>query len=164
MAFQYRRLHAKAALIIKASVLVTIQDPGNCANDLGIMLSFADLVMSFRTHDPTHETTLENHGRDNNGNGADMVSGFGVISCLSVYFDASELIIKASDSLLLRTEASANEESLAGYDAQLRLAFFSFQNTQCPGDSSSRQMILSCYKLRPRSMMRVLSGMMLSSG
>ena len=155
MAFQYRRLHAKAALIIKASVLVTIQDPGNCANDLGIMLSFADLVMSFRTHDPTHETTLENHGRDNNGNGADMVSGFGVISCLSVYFDASELIIKASDSLLLRTEASANEESLAGYDAQLRLAFFSFQNTQCPGDSSSRQMILSCYGLRLRPMMRV---------
>ena len=114
MAFQYRRLHAKAALIIKASVLVTIQDPGNCANDLGIMLSFADLVMSFRTHDPTHETTLENHGRDNNGNGADMVSGFGVISCLSVYFDASELIIKASDPLLCYDPRLRPMMSLAG--------------------------------------------------
>lgn len=126
MAFQYRRSHAKAAFIIKASILVTIQDPGNCANDLGIMLSFANFVMPFRAHDPIHETTPENHGPDNNGNGADMVSGFGMMSCLSVYFDASELIIKASDSLLLRSEASANDESLDGYNAQLRLIFFSF--------------------------------------
>ena len=65
------------------------------------MLSFASFVMSFRTHDPTNETTLENHEPDNIGNGADMVSVFGMISCRSVYFDAPELIIKASDSLLL---------------------------------------------------------------
>lgn len=55
MAFQYRRSHAKAAFIIKANILVTVQDPGNRANDLGIILSFADFVMSFRAHDPTHD-------------------------------------------------------------------------------------------------------------
>lgn len=46
-------------------------------------------------------TTLENHGPDNNGNGADILPGFGMISCLSVYFEALELTFKASDFLLL---------------------------------------------------------------